>query len=154
METKTLNKKGTGKITGIVIALLLFASVITGMSLFMGDLTNNYNTNIPDKYTQLYGEINGSLTETQGLVRTVQNKTETSEGLQLEDETDFSLTDIGKSAWSAVKLIFGVIPITAGIITSFFSILGAGAWFGYVLVTIVIVIIVMLVLGAWFRRDL
>ena len=137
-------KTKKAKISSYVIAAILFGAFITGSSIFLVDLGNDYSAANIESYNDTYDTIN----------QMRDSINQTSDNIQ-SDDTDFS-TDRGiwKLPWDAAKLFFNSMGTIINSIETFQEEYHVPMWFTGMVVTIILAILVFKVLAVLTGRDM
>lgn len=133
-----------------IIGVLLFSVMIVGFFSFYQDEASYYGVTVDPNYTTSYNLINGSIANITGIATSLQDKSESGEGVTL----GVTSLGVGKSALSALSLPFDAIKIIMTLVDDFSAKIGIPAWITNVAITIMIIIVSYMVLGAIFGRKI
>jgi hypothetical protein len=135
-----------GEITNLIISVLLIGAFITGITMFYGDVTNNYN--VTAQNIDGISQSNTFINTSKNLAATVKENTDESNENQALGITGYlapiqliidSIGAIGSLIVGGIEIIDLYIPI---------------AWVEEYLVAIVTIIIVLGLLGVLLKREI
>lgn len=135
-----------GEITNIIISLLIFGAFLTGMTIFYGDMTNNYNVTATD--INGISQSNAFINSSQNIANSVRQNTDESNENQALGITGYlapiqlildSIGNIGSLIHGGIEIIDDYVPI---------------AWVEPTLIAIATVIIVFGILGVLLKREI
>jgi hypothetical protein len=135
-------------IIGFLIAGMLFA----GMSIFMGDIANNYGVTIDGNMTKSYNSLGMSLNQSTSTVYSMQNKTEGGEGITSNPSNE--LVSISPTIWGVIKTPFEMLTNFVSASKAIVTTMGIPTWFYYGLIAIISITLTLIVLSILFRWDI
>jgi len=132
-----------GNLQKLIISMIVVSIVIVGMNSFYVSSANTYGANYTD--TAYMNIANDTLEQ----VKDVQEQTETA--------TSQGILGVGlalvEGGISSLKLLFSTTDLFSAMITNFGDVLGIGAYTGY-FIGIVVIIVVLGILSAVVRWDI
>lgn len=139
-----MNKKG--KISSIVIGVVLLSMIIIGFSSFSNDLAENYGRNLSEDEYESMNKIDNISKN----VNNMRNKIDKGSDTDMASDADISLVTGG---WSAIKLILDLPSILISLMGDIAGILGVPRIFVTGMTTIIITTIIFGLLSLIFKRD-
>lgn len=132
-----MNKKGVHTLSGIIIGLLLFMSVMIAVGKLMSGINDNYGT-----------DLNNSFVTTYDKVYDVDAKTVDIKGQVGGSQADTTSGDwASKGILSAIKIPFFAIDMTGELTQEMFRTLQFGDWAVGIVFTIMTLIVVFVIIG-------
>ena len=130
----------------ILIATMVMTMAITGASVYIGGIADEYGTSEPT-----YNETSESVDAMMLMAQDIREKT--NEQVEVEGEDD---TNLLTGTYRSVQSLFGIVDVTKGIFKDMGDNLLGGVLAPYVyLINITIALIFgLLVLGAWLKWEL
>jgi len=140
------------RLTQLLTGLLLISLAFTGVTVFLGDLTNTYGITISDQYTGVYDKIQNNTK-----IITMSN--------QFEDELDKNESTPGSffyswfdqlwhSGWGTLKATAQSVDVANEMIDATAEVPGMGQeWLSTGIKAVIVITITLLVLGIMMKRD-
>ncbi len=133
----------------VVIGIVLFGLVVTGLFTWHVGLADQYNVNLNSSYRSVYNTLNSSIGSSYELTKDIEEKVGKTESIGVVE----GFATIGKLALEAVKLPLNALVFITTYLALIASTLGIPTWILTGIISIIILVVAFLVLGAYLRRD-
>jgi len=137
-----------GKLTDLLIGLIVFAAIIAAIGFAIGDLNTNYGQNIDNPFNETYNKID----ELNQLTVSLQGNLS---GESVQTQGFFETVTTG--AFKVTRLIFGLpnimITVVQDVATSTQESLGLPPFVTVTIMTIVIALVTLLIISAVLRSG-
>ncbi len=138
-----------GQLRHFLVAILLFCAVITGYYVVMSDVFSFYGTYVGTEFGSFYSYVNETVVETTGTqVTNFTENLESGEGLASADTPG-----ITTNLFKAVLLPFKAVGSVIGMLTEISKLIGLPAWFNFILISMVTIIIAWWIWSAVRGKD-
>jgi len=138
----------------LIVAVLLFGAVFTGLMVFSNDIFNNYGVTTGGIMQNLTDAIDSSIQQSYDVQGNVSDKMETPQGITSDSPTS---VNVGVSVFSAISLVYGTMKFLPTLITNLFLMFdlgGYGMFFAVLFTTILAVMITFWIASAVRGKDL
>jgi len=143
-------------ITKLLTGLILLAMCFTGLTIYLGEIQNNYGFEINETYTDVYGKINSSVYDSGSTISNMSgtfqdqiNGTPASGILGFADDLFNAVIGTLKTTWRSSDIATDM--VSAG--TSTIPGVSANPWIATGIISIITLTILLLILGIMARRD-
>ncbi len=97
------------KLQDLVVGVIFFSLIITGFTLYLGEIGLSYNVEVEEEFEATYNKINATLS----LTSAIQDKTETA-----EVDKDDSISSAFKNALDAVRALTTGVTLISDLLES------------------------------------
>jgi len=144
MDHKNMNKHG--KISSIIIGVVLLGMIVIGFSSFSNNLASTYGRNMS---TSQYESMN-KIDNISNNVNNMRDKLDKGSDSDMSADADIGLLTGG---WSAIKLILNLPDILISLVSDIANILGVPHIFVTGITVIIISVIIFGLISLIFKRD-
>jgi hypothetical protein len=137
------------KLQDFIVMIIATGFIIFGMLSFSYHLNSFYGVTVDGNYSNIYDEINTSVSEGYEIGNSIQESVEGSERSGFIGD----LTSFSSGIYRALKIPFDAIKIQTEIFTSFFKVIPFPPWVINGIIILIVISITFLILGAVLRHN-